>query len=403
MSTGRQNKSLKIMGFFLAAVLTGSAALASAAPRDQARRMHDRLVGTPPSEAVLTQMETLIAGGDPVGAAMVAMQNPDFYNTTLKNFAAVTTNVGGSVFVPLNDMTATIIGLIRDNRDFREVLYADVVYTGGNSVPTPYSPFNNQHYQELEDNGVDLSTALVARAQSTTHPDLANGGAAGVQTTRAAAEAYFSAGTNRRMLYFMFSNFLCKEFENIQDVTRSPDHVRQDVNRSPGGDSGIYLSSCVGCHAGMDALAGAYAYYQFDPNAGDPNNGDTGGLVYTPGNVQPKYLQNAGTFPAGFKTVDDSWVNYWRYGNNSVLGWNWGGDPGAAYQGSGAAALGRELANSYAFAECQAKRVFKTVCLREPSTYNDEVQIQNMANSFRQSGYNMKQIFAESAVYCMGQ
>ena len=36
---------------------------ASAGPREQARRIHDRLAGVPPSDAVLTQMATDIAGG----------------------------------------------------------------------------------------------------------------------------------------------------------------------------------------------------------------------------------------------------------------------------------------------------------------------------------------------------
>ena len=47
---------------------------------------------------------------------------------TLKNFASPWTNRDQSVFVPLNDYSATVIGIIRDERDFREILSGDILY-----------------------------------------------------------------------------------------------------------------------------------------------------------------------------------------------------------------------------------------------------------------------------------
>jgi hypothetical protein len=64
--------------------------------------------------------------------------------------------------------------------------------------------------------------------------------------------------------------------------------------------------------------------------------------------------------------------------------------------------MGDELANSDAFASCQVKKVFRTVCLREPEDAADRFQISQMVSSF-EAGYRMKQTFAEAAVYCMGQ
>ena len=40
----------------------------NAGPREQAKRIHDRIVGVPPSAAVLTSMEASITGGDPIAA-----------------------------------------------------------------------------------------------------------------------------------------------------------------------------------------------------------------------------------------------------------------------------------------------------------------------------------------------
>ena len=53
-----------------AALCVAAAAGSHAGPREQAKRMHDRLVGVPPSEAMLASMDAKIAAGDAVGAAI---------------------------------------------------------------------------------------------------------------------------------------------------------------------------------------------------------------------------------------------------------------------------------------------------------------------------------------------
>ena len=163
----------------------------------------------------------------------------------------------------------------------------------------------------------------------------------------------------------------------------------------PGGDSRLFLNNCIGCHSGMDPLAGAFAYYDFDET--------TQSLQYSPGAVQSKYFNNDTNFEFGYVTTDDTWANYWRNGQNQFLGWNTTGGPGSTGSGIGAASMGEELANSDAFARCQVKKVFRAVCLREPENLADRTQVDNvMVPSFR-AGYQMKQTFAEAAVYCMGQ
>jgi cysteine synthase len=156
----------------------------------------------------------------------------------------------------------------------------------------------------------------------------------------------------------------------------------------------LYLNNCIGCHTGMDPLAGAFAYYNF--------NEMTGSIEYTQGNVQPKYFNNDTNFETGYRTTDDSWINYWREGQNGFLGWATSG-PGSAGSGMGAKSMGDELANSAAFASCQVKKVFKAVCLREPENQADRDQVNLVMIPSFQAGYSMKQTFAEAAVYCMGQ
>jgi hypothetical protein len=210
-------------------------------------------------------------------------------------------------------------------------------------------------------------------------------------TTRGAAQAFFVAGTNRAMFRFTLLNHMCNDLEQVHDVKLTPDRIRQDVSRSPGGDSRLFLNNCIGCHTGMDPMAQAFAYYNF--------NIDTGSVEYTPGQVQPKYFNNDANFPFGFRTPDDSWENYWRSGQNRFLGW----DSGLPGRGNGAKSLGEELAGSAAFASCQVKKVFRAVCLRPPEDAADRAQVDQMIVSFTSSGYLMKQTFADAAVYCMGQ
>jgi hypothetical protein len=360
-----------------------------AGPNEQAARMHNRLAGVPPSDAVLTQMATLISGGNPQGAAQLAMNNSGFYNVTLRNFIAPATNRAQSAFVPLNDYTATVIGMIRDNVPFNTVLSADLLYIGNVSGAPAYSPANNNHYQYLDDNGVDLKSALVATTQSSL-TGIPSAATAGVITTEAAAAAFFIAGTNRAMFRFTMINYLCNDMPAVMDISRPPDRIRQDVSRSPGGDSRVFLNNCIGCHAAMDPMAQAFAYYNYDPTALQ--------LVYTPGQTQAKYHINTGNFPFGFVTPDDSWNNRWRSGPNSILGWS-ASLPGS---GNGAKSLGQELASSQAFATCQVQKVFQAVCLRPPSNAADRSAATQIVADFQSGGYNMKQVFAETAVYCMG-
>ena len=372
--------------------LGASAALAG--PREQARRMHDRLVGVPPSAQTLQTMADLISQGQPIEAANEAMLNPSFYNLSLKNWVTPWTNVSQSPHAPLNDVTATVIGIIRDDRPFISVLTANAVYYAPNAgLENGYAVDSNDHYEEFEAMGLDLSdpSVLVRDRQSDTHPELTSADAAGVLTLRAWAEAYLSAGTNRRSLRFMAMNFMCRDMEGLHDITRPTDRIRQDVTRSPGGDSSVFLNQCSGCHSGMDPMAQAFAYIDWDD--------ELGRLVHTPGEVRGKYLINQGAFPLGFVTTDDAWTNFWRSGPNSALGWS----DTLSGAGNGAKTLGAEVARSRAFSVCQVEKAFEHVCLRPVSSQSDRDEVDRIADVFEAEQHDMKRVFAEVATSCMGQ
>jgi hypothetical protein len=370
--------------------LTQWASPAHAGTAEQAVRIHNRIAGVPPSATVLANMVSALNANDTATAAKYATDNPNFYNVTLKNFAAPWTNRDQTVFVPLNDYTATVIGMVRDDIPFNTVLSGDILYTSNASgLPAP-SNANNNHYATADANGVDLKATLVQTMQSAAY-GLPSAATAGVMTTYGGASAFFINGTNRAMFRFTMINHLCNDMEAVQDITRPTDRIRQDVSRSPGGDSRIFLNNCVGCHSGMDPMAQAFAYYNFDTTAG--------ALVYTAGAVQAKYHINSANFPQGFVTPDDAWENRWRQGPNSVLGF----DPSLPGAGNGAKTLGQELAGSDAFAACQVQKVFQAVCFRSPGNAADRNAVATIKASFKGNGYKLKQVFVDTALYCKGQ
>ncbi len=390
-----------------AVLLMQLAAVAHAGPNEQAKRIYERLAGEEPPAATLQQMASVISAACPTGcapsnAALVTAAQmvtdrtafpqyyaPDFYNVTVKNMVTPWTNRDQTVFAPLNDYTATVIGMVRDDVPFNTALSADLLYTVNSPGLPAVSGANNDHYATAETNGVDLSPTLKQTTQSQTY-GLPTEATAGLLTTRGAAAAFFINGTNRAMFRFTMINHLCNDMQTVMDTTRPTDRIRQDVARSPGGDSRLFLNTCVGCHSGMDPMAQAFAYYNFDTTSNQ--------LVYTANQVQPKYFINAQNFPFGFVTPDNSWSNRWRAGPNIALGW----DPSLPGSGVGAKSLGQELAGSDAFAQCQVEKVFRAVCFRDPGNAQDRSTVQSIKSKFKSSGYKLKQVFADAATYCMG-
>lgn len=420
--------------------------------RTQAKRIHDRITGVAPSAAILNEMVDLLDGtvvdarfpSGEIAAAYKAMENKNFSNVTLVNFITPWTNEAQTVFPGdmgtegiLNDYTATVIGAINDEIDFRRVLYDDILYIGkaSLSLTNSYGNTDNRHYKELEERaGKDLSQDLILATQ-TNVTGLPVGAASGVLTSRAAAKAFFVDGTNRAMLRFTALNHLCQDMEEMKDVTLSADRIRQDVSRSPGGDSRIYMNECIGCHTGMDPMTQAFAYYDYDypldgnndpiyeqgfmvfNDAGQQDRYRMGAVIPGSTRVQAKNLINADNFKPGYITTDDSWVNYWRQGKNSVVGDkvnqgtsipNW--DASLNGFGQGAGSMAKELAHSEGFARCQVEKVFKAVCLRPPVDATDRGTVNSIIANFKlpfqnnanTAGYELKRVFAETAAYCKG-
>lgn len=358
---------------------------AAATPKEQAWKLHNRIAGVPPAPATLAIMTKSIQDGVPEAAVEEAMKNKNFYNIVLKNWIKPWSNREQTSRDELNDFTATVIGIIKDDIPFNKVLSEDIIYTVNGST-TAYSTTDNNHYKNAEAQNADLSTLLMSQSQSAL-TGLPPEAVSGVLTTRAAGAAFYSAGTNRRVNRFTFMNFLCHDYEALHDINLPQDRVRRDVERNPGGDSRTFLNKCVGCHAGQDGLGGAYAFYDF-----------VGGkLVYTPGIVVTKMNHNV-YYKDGFVTTDDSWVNYWSTGQNQEKLHFAGTGP---IRGKGVKELGSMLTASKGFSQCMAKKVFQLVCLKDPINTDDVAMMKSFADKFEQSNYDMKDLIINTSVGCI--
>lgn len=388
---------------------------ANSGERDQAKSLYSSLTGSTANKATADKYEAMIKAGNTREAAVeIIDSNQGFYNVTLKNFFTPMTNEDGTQFAPLNDMSALLIGATRDEIDFFRVFWDNIMYqfdgtlTGANNdryyledldVTVPkYNRTKNDMYEAAEEGLVPLgNTEYFVLTQQNTYTTLDAAAIAGIFSTRGWAAAYYTAGTNRASFAFFAKNFLCRELEQLSDTSTPDFRVRRDIDRSPGGSSDTYKTYCVGCHAGQDALGGAFAYYDFVDGAMRYSAHDVtiDGQNQVVGPVAPKINAN-NLFPDGKITTSDSWINLWTTGQNEYIGW------GSQQAGNGAKELGKMLAETKQVRECLSEQVFETVCHRKPLSDDDKSLIRSLAKQFDKDR-NMKNVFINAAIACMGE
>lgn len=262
-----------------------------------AKKLYERMTGVkvPVKKAELQAVAEQIALGNTAEAAKLVANSSDFLNVQIKNLALRLSNKDESVKVPFNDFSALIMGVVRDNKDFRDVLTGNYFYelsgvANANDKRTRH--FNQNNYSTAEGTYIDISKALVFKSPQelvtvaydtlksqndltydivTTKPAK---DAAGVLSTRTFAERNLGGGSNRRAVEFSLKQFLCVSMAEAADSNASDQFVGRDVERFPAGDHNKYLTSCKSCHAVMDGMRGAFAKSDF----GNYTNGGGTGL-----------------------------------------------------------------------------------------------------------------------------
>lgn len=321
--------------------------------------------------------------------ASEAVKVDTFYSRTVLNYAERETNESGEITNVLNDHTATIVGMVRDGVDFRQVLYGDIIYVPNATLNLgAYSDSDNSVYENLQSQVQSGARPLGSSLQKATQAQTtAINVASGVLTTRGYGSVFYNDGTNRSPILYTFRDYLCTDLETeVADASRPDIHVRRDVERAPGGDSQKFRSECVGCHAGLDPMSKAFAYIDWDS--------ENMQLVYGSEPV-PKVNRNSDAFPNGAIVKDNKWTNLWTKGRNKSLGWN-----PKMTSGAGIKSWGQSIATHSRFPTCMAERVYKTVCFKESLSSREEALVASLSSGFKKSGYNMKELFKNSAVEC---
>ncbi|UOF02062.1 hypothetical protein [Bdellovibrio reynosensis] len=273
-----------------------SAQAASETDMRNAKKLYERLTGVKvnSSKPELKKVADLLAEGKKLEAARYVTTLPDFLNVQVKNLALRLSNKDESVKVGFSDFAALIVGVVRDNKDFRDILTADYFYelngvTNQDDLRTRH--YNQSHFVPAETTYMDLTKALVHKPRQQmvvssvdtpynqkdkSYPlmTLANNPEpAGVLSTRTFAERALGGGTNRRAVEFSLKQFLCVSMAEAADSSASDQYVGRDVERFPAGDYNKYLTSCKSCHSVMDGMRGAFAKMDY---ANFTNSGATG-------------------------------------------------------------------------------------------------------------------------------
>jgi len=209
--------------FVATAMLVCGVSVALAGPREQAERIHDRLAGVPPSDAVLTSMTTAIQGdpnSGPIAAANIAMANPNFYASPSRISPRRGRTATSRCSFPSTTNIALVMGMVRDDVPFNQILTGDLLYVAPGVSP-PASATSNDHFAALEQR-MRQPAFNQSELQQTTQSGIygtPSAATAGAITTRAASEAFFIAGTNRAMFRFTLINHLCEDMEQVHDTS----------------------------------------------------------------------------------------------------------------------------------------------------------------------------------------
>ena len=360
-----------------------------AGPREQARRIYQSLAGVPPTATVLDQIEAMVTGNKPADVASLAMDDENFLRVTVAQMSKAWTNKQHLIDFDLNDYSATVIGVVRDDVDARELVKGDIIYTGADGLAgvAAYAPTNNTHYKNFQDQRKNYKTELVRKSQvAVTGLALS----AGVMTLRGFGAAYYFAGTNRAAWENVANVFLGKQLRAMHDVTLGAANIRRDVDRQPGGDALKFQSECVGCHGGMDGMSKAFAHFDWDVTANQER------IIYNTAVIPAKMTRNQETYPFGYLVQDDHWISLYQNGINSYMGFE------GAFEGDGVKSMGEFIAASKQFSRGMAQSVFAAVCGSEPSAI-DGPTMDKMAKAFSESGFKMKTMFSAAAIGCMGE
>jgi hypothetical protein len=419
-------KPYSFSSWVVAASIAGSIFGILSAPKvyaqseDEVKKLAERITGVklPGDSPLLAQMRVLWNQGNRKAAAQLAINDPRFINVTTKLMALKMSTRAETMRTELNDFVATYMGVVRDDLDARQLLMGDFHYRG-DMAKVPNGSLNvladivlsNNHYISLDKPNIDLKSVLVRVAKQPMASEaggapvlMDNPDPAGLLTTRAFLSAHAVAGTNRRPVEYTMREFMCVAMADWSDVGASDARVGRDVDRAPGGDPQKFLTSCKGCHTGMDGFRLAFSKNDFQTSNAYPQGRVINSLMESatfPGfaagtrtSTKMDKAPNNLVFPNGYVPVDTNWVNNARGPSNSQLfGWR-----GNVAGGAGVKSFAEAIANSKRFSLCMVQRVYEGICRRPFSISANKSAADAMAAVLENNNYSIKNLAMEVAL-----
>lgn len=368
------------------AILVSFVVVGAQAQLPRGHRIYSRLSGIGVPQELSKKIADLDKSKDWSEIASRAVDDPNFINLTVRDFAAELTNKDHNPVTPLNDLTALVVGTAKDDLDARQILYGDYHYLPADDTALAPRSESNDAFATFDKRRLPLSSKLKKADQ----PYGAD--SAGALTTRAWGDVQLNMGTNRRAVKAVMEEFLCAPIMTWKDATLDKNRIWRDVDRAPNGQKADFEQNCRGCHAPMDSFASAFAYMDFVNGKLVFNRADRKVMakLHNKAILPPAEPNGKPGIPIGHMAEDDSWVNALE--GNPMFGW----DSKSEHSGNGPKSLGKLLAESDRFAYCMAWRAFRKVCRQVPDPKNEKEILRTAIAGFKVN-YSLKKLFAEVA------
>ena len=336
----------------------------------------------------------------PFNAALIATDDPAFYNVTLKNFVAPWTNRDQAVFVPLNDYTATVIGMVRD--DVTSATCCAATFSTRVSGVNPGLLDVEQRALRGRRSARRRSQGTAGRHRSAKQLDRrAVGGDRGRAHVARRSEGILHRrheprdvplhdaqshvprhGTGARHVARPRSN----PSGRIAQPGRRRARIPERLHRLP-------LAAWTRWRRRLPTTTSSTTRRPIPtPTQGSSSTTTSAPSIRSPARASlRKYFNNNTTFPYGYITMNDHWDNYWRHGPNACSAgirracrapatapsrWAWN-SPTRKHSPS---ARSKKCSRTFA---C-ARRQTRLIAIRSSS----------MVSDFQSDGYNLRNVFA---------
>ncbi len=345
------------------------------------------------SDPINQQIEDLIAVGKLREAAALTTKSSRstfLVNRVRQTFAPLASR-DVDPLTPIGDFTLTIMKAVQLDRPLNELFMGGMRFgmksqsiDDRDNAQKSTAAIHAQLKSFLTDEAFIGSDAFVDVGQPALYPE----SRLGVLTSAQYGVAIFEGGTNRRAVRKIVEDWLCVgTIDRIKNYNIPDLWVGRDVERTPGGHFQNYANGCVGCHAGMDAVRGAFARY--DILNLSVTDRYPGGTVATTDPeydaVQMKMNINSQNFPSGYHVTDSRWEhNGWMPIRPDLVG--------SVYRRpSDISAL---ILSSPELYSCLTKRVQASLC---PDRQDITQEIDRVASRF-QSHKSLRTVFLDAAV-----